>query len=520
MRVKSSASSRLPLLIEPAELLEALHDENIIVVDLSMPGVHKAGHVPGALWLSYPTILHQHDDTDCDLPPDEKLTEALSALGIKPEHHVVAYDSQGCPMAARLLWTLEELGHAHFSMLNGGWAAWKAAGLVEDTATRQLPRSDYRVRRTGRCNILRGEIGKKLHDKNVVLLDSRTEEEFTNEMVITDRGGYIPGAVHYDWMHAVNEEDAMRMRPVDELRTRMEVLGVTPDKEIIAYCQTHMRSAYVYLVLKILGYTQVRGYAAGYSEWGNALDTPISNAVDDAPAAEISVAPNATPQLSIVKSGADDLPVINPFLTPLGESLVNAAAEQMLGIKSLVNACRSRRPLQGLRISGCLHVTPGIGALIRSLVELGASVRWADVAADGIANNIATYLLHQRIPVFTCTLNTADHGLAQGMVEKALLFPGERMPQILIDDNDESCLLSIREKFSDVEPITPSLTLDEINEELNGDSRKLLVELMLLAKWEIRASDDLHDMRIWAANPMVCHCNSVVMLKNTLCACA
>lgn len=518
MRVKSSASSRLPLLLEPAELLKALSDENVIVVDLSMPGVHKAGHVPGAVWLSYPTILHQHDDTDCDVPPDEKLCEALSSLGVTPEHHIVAYDSQGCPMAARLLWTLEEIGHAHFSMLNGGWAAWKAAGLVEEAATRQLPRSDYRVKRTGRCNILRGEIGKKLHAKNVVMLDCRTEEEFTNELVITDRGGYIPGAVHYDWMRAMNEEDAMRMRPVDELRSQMEALGVASDKEIITYCQTHMRSAYVYMVLKILGYSQVRGYAAGYSEWGNALDTPIINAVDDTP--ESPVAQTARPQLSVVKSGAEDMPVVNPLMAPIGETLVNAAAAQMLGIKSLVHAHRAQRPFQGLRISGCLHVTPGVGALIRSLADLGASVRWADVAADEMACNIATYLSQQRIPVFTCALNGEGKGLAQGMVEKALIFPGERMPQILIDDNDESCLLSISEKYDDVEAMTLSLALDQISEELNGDSRKLLVELMLLAKWEIRASDDQHQLRIWAANPMLCHCNSVVMLKNTLCACA
>ncbi|MDQ1363925.1 MAG: thiosulfate/3-mercaptopyruvate sulfurtransferase [Pseudomonadota bacterium] len=519
MRVKSSATSRLPLLLEPAELFEALSDENVIVIDLSMPGVYRAGHVPGAVWLSYPVILHQHDDTDCDVPPDEKLSEALSALGIKPEHHVVAYDSQGCPMAARLLWTLEEIGHAHFSMLNGGWAAWKAAGLAEEVTARQLPRSDYRVKRSGRCNILRGEIGKKLHDKNVVLLDSRTEEEFTNELVITDRGGCIPGAVHCDWMHAVNENDAMRMRPLDELRIRMESLGVTPDKEIITYCQTHMRSAYLYMVLKILGYTQLRGYAAGYSEWGNALDTPISHAVDELP---VKVAPlmPARPQLSIVKPVTDEMPVIDSRLLFLGETLVNAATAHMPGIRALVKTYCSQRPFRGLRISGCLQITPGTGALVCALVELGASVRWADVAADETANTIATYLLSQRIPVFTCALSADDQGMAQDIVEKMLVFPGERMPHVLIDNNDEHCLLTISEKFPGMEASTPSLVLDEISEELNSDSRKLLVEMMLLAKWEMRACEYLDNMRIWAANPMVCHCNSVVMLKNTLCACA
>lgn len=280
MRTKSSTSSRFPLLIEASELLAILQEENVVVVDLSMPGIHKAGHIPGAVWLSYPAILHQHDDTDCDVPPADKLSEAFSALGIKPEHHVVAYDSQGCPMAARLLWTLEEIGHLNFSMLNGGWAAWKAAGLAEELTLNQLPRSEYLVQCSGHCNILRDEILQKMHDSNVVVLDTRTAEEFTNELVITDRGGSIPGAVHFDWMKAVQENDAMRMRPVTELQAQMTALGVTANKAIIVYCQTHMRSSYVYIMLKTLGYNQVRGYAAGYSEWGNALDTPITNSVE------------------------------------------------------------------------------------------------------------------------------------------------------------------------------------------------------------------------------------------------
>lgn len=517
MRVKSSASSRLPLLIEPAELIEYLHDDNVIVVDLSMPGVHKAGHVPGAVWLSYPNILYQHDDTDCDVPPDEKLTEAFSALGIQPHHHVVAYDSQGCPMAARLLWTLEEIGHASFSMLNGGWAAWKAAGLAEETETRTLPRSDYQAKRTGRCNISRGEIGKKLRDKNVVLLDSRTEEEFTNELVITDRGGYIPGAVHYDWMRAMNEADAMRMRPAEEIRAQMLAMGVTPDKKIVAYCQTHMRSAYVYMVLKILGYTQVCGYAAGYSEWGNALDTPISNAVDELPVAT-PVPAQAKPSISLVKTEAEDMSAINPFLAQQGETLVDAAGAKMRSLKSLVKEFRSRRPFQGLRISGCLRLTPGIGVLIRSLVELGASVRWGNVSADEEANCIATYLLSQRIPVFTCVMDVDEYDKAQSMVEKALVFHGERMPQILIDDHDENALLCIRKLATDA--AVPLLVLADIDEEISVNSRNLLVELMLIAKWEMRASGDMRDLRIWAADPMVCQCNSVVLLKQTLCACA
>ena len=68
----------LPLIIEAEELHKHLSDENLVVIDLSIPQVYKEGHVPGAIHLSYPKIVQAHDDVDCDIPSDETLCQALS----------------------------------------------------------------------------------------------------------------------------------------------------------------------------------------------------------------------------------------------------------------------------------------------------------------------------------------------------------------------------------------------------------------------------------------------------------
>jgi thiosulfate/3-mercaptopyruvate sulfurtransferase len=52
-------------------------------------------------------------------------------------------------------------------------------------------------------------------------------------------------------------------------------VGATPDREVIAYCQTHHRSSHTYVVLKSLGFTRIKGYPGAWSEWGNLPDTPI-----------------------------------------------------------------------------------------------------------------------------------------------------------------------------------------------------------------------------------------------------
>jgi thiosulfate/3-mercaptopyruvate sulfurtransferase len=271
----------LPRIIE-AEILQAhLGDENLIVIDLSIPQVYKEGHVPGAIHLNYPQIVYAHDDVDCDILPDSDLSEALSKLGLLPEHKIVAYDAQHNPMACRLLWTLEELGYQDLSIMNGGWHAWKDAGLPVESDINVLPESNFSAHQSGKVNATREYIESKLGDPSVVFLDTRMHEEFTNELLITDRGGNIPGAVHFNWENNYNESDSYRFYSDDVLRKNFTSLGVVPEKEIIIYCQTHFRSAHTYWVLKYLGYENIRGYAAGYSEWGNATDTKIENEVFD-----------------------------------------------------------------------------------------------------------------------------------------------------------------------------------------------------------------------------------------------
>jgi thiosulfate/3-mercaptopyruvate sulfurtransferase len=246
-------------------------------VDLSLPGHYAEGHVLGAIRLNYPSILHAHGDSECDIPPNEKLGEALSGIGFTPNRHVVAYDSQSNPMACRLLWTLEELGHTHFSLLNGGWYAWRDGNLpIEQKANTAKP-SNYKAKRKGTVLATKDYILGNINNPDVLLLDTRMNEEYTNDLIITDRGGKIPGAVHYDWLDAIDEKNSHRIRKTEEMLPILHSLGVVPDKEIITYCQSHLRSAHTYFVLKLLNYQHVLGYAAGYSEWGNDINTPIEN---------------------------------------------------------------------------------------------------------------------------------------------------------------------------------------------------------------------------------------------------
>ncbi len=89
------------------------------------------------------------------------------------------------------------------------------------------------------------------------------------------RGGHIPGAVNIPWSLAANEADST-FKSADELRQLYAGAGLSPDKEIIAYCRIGERSSHTWFVLTyLLGYENVRNYDGSWTEWGNLVNAPI-----------------------------------------------------------------------------------------------------------------------------------------------------------------------------------------------------------------------------------------------------
>jgi thiosulfate/3-mercaptopyruvate sulfurtransferase len=265
----------LPLIIEPEQLETRLDDKNLLLVDLSQPGTYVQYHIPGAVFLDYAWIVRVEHPRMGLLPDPAQLGHVLGAYGLTPDTHVITYDDEGGGRAARFIWTLEAAGHRRFSLLNGGLPAWANEGHPVETEIHFPTPGDYPVQMNFEGVATRQYILDHLSDPEVVLLDARSPAEYHGQKRFAERAGHIPGAVNLEWTEAMDKQHDLRLKPEAELRQMLASRGITPDKTVITYCQTHHRSAFSYVMLKALGYERVKGYPGSWSDWGNEPNTPV-----------------------------------------------------------------------------------------------------------------------------------------------------------------------------------------------------------------------------------------------------
>jgi thiosulfate/3-mercaptopyruvate sulfurtransferase len=262
------------LLTTPRELHAAIEKRTrLLILDLRPAEAFAAGHIAGAVHVD----LWGVSLIDTDPAPLKAfmwmIEHVLVLRGVDRDTPVVVYDEQSGVRAARAFWFLEYFGHPRVQVLDGGFNAWVREGLpVTRDAEAPAASTWSSTPEASRIASWR-DVKDRLNSRDAVIVDTRTDEEYYGTLVRAKRGGAIPGAVHVEWTRNLTPQGDFK--PASELRAMYEGAGVTPDKEVVTYCQGGYRAAHGYLTLRLLGYPRVRNYTGSWKEWGDREDLPI-----------------------------------------------------------------------------------------------------------------------------------------------------------------------------------------------------------------------------------------------------
>ena len=240
---------------------------------------YAAGHIQGA--------HYAHLDRDLSgprapwsgrhpLPEPEPLAASFGAFGIDASTRVVAYDEASGMYAARAWWLLRWLGHERVAVLDGGLAAWRAAGLPLVTAVPAASPRTFIARPAAERHVSADEVAALLARRACLLLDARAAERFEGKVEPLDpQAGHVPGARNHPYLRNLGADG--RFLLPEQLRALfLPLLAGRPSSELVSMCGSGVSACHTLLALEIAGLGGARLYPGSWSEWCRDPGRPVA----------------------------------------------------------------------------------------------------------------------------------------------------------------------------------------------------------------------------------------------------
>ena len=236
-------------------------------------------HLPGAIYLHLDRDLSGPVTASSGrhpLPDPERFARRLAELGVSPESQLVAYDQGNGAYAARLWWLARWIGLRNVAVLDGGFAAWRVAGLPLDTAVRAPQPRALGVSLAADAWVSSETVDELRQRPGNLLVDARGTERFAGKNETIDKiAGHVPGARNRPFLDNLGTDG--RFLPAEELRRRFgTLLGSVAPSSVIAMCGSGVTACHNLLALEHAGLTGARLYAGSWSEWIGDPRRPIA----------------------------------------------------------------------------------------------------------------------------------------------------------------------------------------------------------------------------------------------------
>jgi thiosulfate/3-mercaptopyruvate sulfurtransferase len=236
-------------------------------------------HLPGAQYL--------HLDRDLSgpvtpasgrhpLPEPDRFASRLAALGAARDGQIVAYDQGNAAYGARLWWLARWIGLRNVAVLDGGIAAWRAAGLPLETAVRTSQPREIEVSLAADAWVSTEALDELRQRPGNLLIDARGAERFAGRNETLDPvAGHIPGARNRPFLDNLGADG--RFLSAAALRERFEtLLGSVAPSSLVSMCGSGVTACHSLLALEHAGLHGARLYAGSWSEWIRDPRRPIA----------------------------------------------------------------------------------------------------------------------------------------------------------------------------------------------------------------------------------------------------
>lgn len=276
----TSRTAALPKLISTGELARWQSDGPVLVLDVrSDVFAYLRGHLPGAEYLNGETVRASEGGIPTRLLSAGAYRELFSRLGVDIDRPVVIYsagESRNID-ATYLAWLLAGFGHPRVFLLDGGYFKWE---LEHRPVVQRYPRIPVTrfPNRPSRLEQAPLEEVRRAQAAGALLVDARPPDQYAGTAGAQIRRGHIPGAISHYWQDDLTQEGFGHVwKPAEELRRAYAAQGITPDREIITYCNSATEASHVYFALRyLLGYPRVRIYVGSWTEWAEDQALPAA----------------------------------------------------------------------------------------------------------------------------------------------------------------------------------------------------------------------------------------------------
>lgn len=283
-------SSHAGLVLDTSEVEQAVA-RGAVLWDARSPSDYKQGHLPGAINIG--AVGDVFRDPNREDPPSAAVASQLfgqAGLDIL-RREIVVYATQGDPYAYFAARMVEYYGGSHAKVYHGGIDAWKAAGKPVTQQVTSLPPITMQLSQERMGTLWTHEVIDRVRTGGAQIVDTRTPKEFSGEDIRAIRGGHIQGAISIpyesNWIdpaaavklssRQVTHREGMALKQQNDLRALYSKLD--PSKETVVYCQSGVRASETAVILRDLGFSQVKVYEPSWLGYAGVLNAPVENEV-------------------------------------------------------------------------------------------------------------------------------------------------------------------------------------------------------------------------------------------------